>query len=135
MDILPHIFLSCNILIMKNFSVTYYVENHEEVDFVTYDFDAEDLESLRYRLKDSGDISKRWWRHFYTQHLAPDESTSLDDITDWGYFYIEDSDGNSVFCNNNDYLELLLKDEQTFINKLIKKNTTNPVVVHQSKKS
>ena len=31
---------------MKNFTVTYYVENHEEVDFVSYDFDAENLDDL-----------------------------------------------------------------------------------------
>jgi len=120
---------------MKNFKVAYYVENHEEVDFVTYDFDAENLESLELQLQQVEGISQRWWKHFYTQHLAPDQTTSLDDITDWGYFYIEDTDGNVVFCNNDEYLELLLKDKQTFINKLIKKNITNPVVVHQSKKS
>ena len=120
---------------MKNFTVTYYVENHEEVDFVTYDFDAENLESLQLQLQQSEGISQRWWKHFYTQHLAPDQTTSLDDITDWGYFYIEDTDCNVAFCNNDEYLELLLKDKQTFINKLIKKNITNSVVVHQSKKS
>ena len=43
---------------MKNFTVTYYVENHEEVDFVTYDFDAENLESLQLQLQQSEGISK-----------------------------------------------------------------------------
>ena len=120
---------------MNFFSVTYYVENQQEVDFITYDFNAEDLESLEIQLQQSEGISQKWLKHFYTQHLSPNETTSLDDITDWGYFYIEDKDGNVVFCNNDEYLELLLKDKQTFITKLIKKNITNPVVVHQSKKS
>ena len=84
---------------MKNFKVSYYFTNDEdEVDFISLDFDAEDIDSLKLRLDrgDNGDYD-------------PDDMTGLEGITDWGYFFIEDSDGNELFCNNNEYLKSLKK--------------------------
>ena len=85
---------------MTNFKVSYYFENDEnEIDFVSLDIDAEDIDSLKLRLDrgDNGDYD-------------PDEETGLEGITDWGYFLIEDSDGNELFCDKYEYRKQLKKD-------------------------
>lgn len=82
---------------MKQFNVSFYFENDEdEIDFVTLGFDSENLDSLLTRL-DKGDYGD----------YEPDEITDLDGITDWDFFYIEDSDGNEVFCDDDDYRDIM----------------------------